>query len=182
MLAEIQAGLSGARIQCDQAGIEGAAEDAFAAMFSLVSPLPVGDAATGRGVDAGQVHLRVVHPALLPGFRVQGDNPVERSAQEHGVVDHQGGGLERRGAVSFSAGRNVSGVIGPGDFKAVDVIRSDLVKRCKALRCGTAADCRPVCYRAAVVNPVTAARYQGKYGAARHREMESVHVFRPNHM
>ena len=146
-LAEVFAGLAVICIHGHQATIHGAGENPRITRASRPFSPPVGDAAAGGGVGAGQVRPRIVGPALLAGFRVEGDDAAEGRAQIHAVIDHQGRGLEGGGTVCRGPGRQVLDVVGPGHFETIQVVGGDLFEGREALAGSRAAHHRPVGHR-----------------------------------
>ncbi len=132
LLSEVGAGRAGCGIHRDEASVLCGLEDAAKARLVLGASgvEPGGNAAIDEAVAivAIEVDLRIVGPALLSGFGVEGDDAVESGGEVESAVNEKGGGLEAAALSSAAILRNVSGVKGPGNFQSGDVVAIDLGK------------------------------------------------------
>ena len=141
LVAEPGATLRGGRIDCNQPRIVGAGKDAVGAGPVSIGVLPVRNAAAGELVGGflAQVDLRVEAPAFLAGARIEGNDFVERRAEDQRIADEDRGAL-RGGAFHVRrAGGHVAGAVLPRQRQAMDVVRGDLLRLAVAVPAGVAA-------------------------------------------
>ena len=130
--AEVCAAFAGRGVESDQPGVQRADEDALAARLArrCGTIRPVHDPAVGNlGVMRFRIYPGIEAPAFRPGFRIDGEHPVEGGREIQGAADQ-----DRRGLKRVFVGRGVAfpGLAGaeyPDRGQSPDIFRPDLRRR-----------------------------------------------------
>jgi len=174
LLTKAGTGRARVGVECDELGIRGAVENAFAAQATggRQGILPVGDAATDQRIGplaVSVLEVRIETPALLTGFGIQREHAHERRAVVKRVVrnercDLEGGHLRIATAVEV-----IPAVVPPGHLERRYILRRDLIERGVVRSALIAAPERPVSGRPRVVN-----RDAGRTRTAKHQHKQRV--------